>query len=263
MVLGLGGLVWVLLTNRHVFRAISIRPAIDVHAHVIKATQQTEVKVLSGRKIHSQGHESEIDEMAEIKTSGYTIRYATEKDVSEILGMVKELAIYEKALDEVEATETALYNTLEFPTSADPAVRQKPGVAKTLLIIHHATSEDATPKEGVAGMALYFNNYSTWLAKAGIYLEDLFVRPEYRKKGYGKALIQALARECVANDWGRLEWSVLRWNKPSIDFYESEAIGAVSNRDEWEGMRVTGDGLKKLATTDSAGTTLSSFSTRA
>jgi len=102
-------------------------------------------------------------------------------------------------------------------------------------------------KEQVAGMALFFNNYSTWLAKPGIFLEDLFVRPAFRKQGYGKALLQALARECVAKEYGRLEWSVLKWNKPSIDFYESEVIGAVSNREEWEGMRVTGDKLAKLA----------------
>jgi len=113
-----------------------------------------------------------------------------------------------------------------------------------------ASDQGEQGKEQVAGMALFFNNYSTWLAKPGIFLEDLFVRPAFRKKGYGKALLQALARECVAKDYGRLEWSVLKWNKPSIDFYESEVIGAVSNREEWEGMRVTGDKLVKLAESD-------------
>ena len=183
--------------------------------------------------------------------------------------MVQELASYERALHEVLATEEKLFNTLSFPTSSDDKVRSKPGVAKTLLIlptrtsnssdiahevsgqVESETSINAGPpsqkSDKVAGMALYFNNYSTWLAKPGIYLEDLFVRPEFRKQGLGKALLQALARECVEKDYGRLEWSVLKWNTPSIDFYESETIGAVSNRDEWEGMRVTGDALVKLA----------------
>lgn len=222
--------------------------------------------------------------MAEIANSCYTIRYATEHDIPQILQMIQELASYERALHEVLATEEKLFNTLSFPTSTDEKVRSKPGFAKTLLIIPRQpegtgatstgsgsgsasivaqeaaarmeveTSSNAGPpaatpsgKEQIAGMALFFNNYSTWLAKPGIYLEDLFVRPAFRKRGYGKALLQALARECVANDFGRLEWSVLRWNKPSIDFYESETIGALSSRDEWEGMRVTGPALVKLA----------------
>lgn len=181
--------------------------------------------------------------MAEISTASYTIRYATEKDIPEILRIIQELASYEHALHEVIATEKTLFDTLLFPTSPDEAVRNKPGTAKTLLI----TPKSDDDVERVAGMALFFNNYSTWLGKPGIYLEDLFVRPEFRKRGFGKALLQALARECVENDYGRLEWSVLRWNKPSIDFYVSETIGAVSTGEEWEGMRVTGDSLVKLA----------------
>lgn len=194
--------------------------------------------------------------------------------------MIQELASYERALHEVLATEESLFNTLSFPTSTDEKVRSKPGAAKTLLVIPRSdsssvgvseasnvaqqvageleveTSDNSGPpssdtrtqqKEQVAGMALFFNNYSTWLGKPGIFLEDLFVRPAFRKKGYGKALLQALARECVAKDYGRLEWNVLKWNKPSIDFYESDTIGAVSTREEWEGMRVTGDKLVKLA----------------
>lgn len=195
--------------------------------------------------------------MAETTTPGYKIRYATEHDVTEILRIVQELASYERALHEVLATEEKLFQTLSFPTSADEKIRNKPGFAKTLLIIPNdaagsgtgdVTQSPGVRKEEVAGMALYFNNYSTWLAKPGIYLEDLFVRPQYRKRGYGKALLQALAKECVEKDFGRLEWSVLTWNKPSIDFYESEAVGAVSTRGEWEGMRVTGEALVKLAT---------------
>ena len=94
-------------------------------------------------------------------------------------------------------------------------------------------------------MALYFYNYSTWRARPGIYLEDLYVRQTTRGKGYGKALLVALAREVVAMGGGRLEWSVLKWNEPSIKFYE--AIGATM-MSEWVGMRVDGDALGRLAT---------------
>lgn len=90
------------------------------------------------------------------------------------------------------------------------------------------------------------DNYSTWRAAPGIYLEDLFVRPTYRKRGFGKALLQALGRECIRLNCKRLEWSVLKWNEPSIKFYESEAIGA-KMMVEWSGMRVDGENLEKLA----------------
>lgn len=206
--------------------------------------------------------------MAECRNARYTIRYATEHDVPVILQLIQELAIYEKALHEVRATEEKLFQTLSFPTSSDSKIRAKPGTAKTLLLISYESavngasspaaqvsaaletesSDNATFEEGpgqVAGMALFFNNYSTWLAQPGIYLEDLFVRPQYRKKGYGKALFQALARECLEKDYGRLEWQVLRWNQPSIDFYR--AIGAGSQGDEWDYMRLTGDALSELA----------------
>ena len=93
-------------------------------------------------------------------------------------------------------------------------------------------------------MALYFNNYSTWRSKPGIYLEDLFVRPQYRKKGYGKLLIQALAQEVLKIDGARLEWSCLKWNEPSLQFYRS--LGAKEMHD-WIGLRVDGDDLIKLA----------------
>lgn len=93
-------------------------------------------------------------------------------------------------------------------------------------------------------MALYFNNYSTWRAAPGIYLEDLFVRPEYRGRGYGKRLLQELAREVKRIEGERLEWSVLKWNEPSIEFYEG--IGA-KRMEEWVGMRIEDDGLEKMA----------------
>lgn len=101
-----------------------------------------------------------------------------------------------------------------------------------------------SPEGAPVGMALYFYNYSTWRAKPGIYLEDLFVPEAERKKGYGLMLLKALARECVAMGGGRMDWSVLKWNKPSIRFYES--IGAKA-MDEWVGMRVDREDLVKLA----------------
>lgn len=95
-------------------------------------------------------------------------------------------------------------------------------------------------------MALYFLNYSTWTSAPGVYLEDLFVDPEYRGRGYGTALIAALAAETLRIGGRRLQWSVLDWNEPSIKFYESEGIGAVAQK-EWIGMRVDGERLEKLA----------------
>lgn len=95
-------------------------------------------------------------------------------------------------------------------------------------------------------MALYFYNYSTWRARPGIFLEDLYVKQSERKKGYGKRLLVELAKEVEAMQGGRLEWNVLKWNEPSIKFYESEAIGA-QMMSEWVGMRVDGEGLPKLA----------------
>ena len=101
-----------------------------------------------------------------------------------------------------------------------------------------------TPAGTVAGIALYFYNYSTWRARPGIYLEDLYVKQSERKNGYGKRLLVELAKEVVAMRGGRLEWVVLKWNEPSIQFYES--IGA-KQMSEWVGMRVDGEALNKLA----------------
>jgi len=95
-------------------------------------------------------------------------------------------------------------------------------------------------------MALYFFNFSTWTGVPGIYLEDLFVKPAYRKKGYGKALLRELAREVVKVGGKRLEWSCLGWNTPSLEFYTSEVIGA-KKKDGWVGLRVEGEGLERLA----------------
>ncbi|GAP86963.2 putative n-acetyltransferase ats1 protein [Rosellinia necatrix] len=159
--------------------------------------------------------------------------------------MIRELADYEHELDAVEATEASLDATIAFApdnvesTSAAPHTEPiAPTRPSRCLILFN-------DKDEPAGIALYFYNYSTWRAKAGIYLEDLFVRPSERKKGYGKRLLVELAKEVVAMDGGRLDWSVLKWNEPSIKFYES--IGA-KPMNEWVGMRVDREGLTKLAT---------------
>ena len=157
-----------------------------------------------------------------------------------ILQLIQELADYERCLHEVLATTDALRATLSFPSETG----WTPGYAKALLIIP-ASAEDAGAPV-VAGMALYFHNYSTWTSAPGIYLEDLFVRPAFRGKGYGKALLAELAKECVRLGCKRLDWSVLKWNKPSIDFYLSDAVGG-KIMDEWQGVRVEGKKLEKLA----------------
>lgn len=151
-------------------------------------------------------------------------RYATEKDTALILYFIKSLAEYEKMSEEVVATEESLREWM-FEKKKSYAV----------FVVEEG-------KE--VGMALYFYNFSTFMGKAGIYLEDLFVLPEYRGKGYGKALIKKLARMAVDEGCGRLEWVCLDWNKPSIDFYLS--LGA-AQMDEWTIYRVSGNDLLNLA----------------
>ncbi|CBX99062.1 similar to GCN5-related N-acetyltransferase [Plenodomus lingam JN3] len=170
-------------------------------------------------------------------TNGATIRHATRDDVSTILSLIQELADYEKATSSVEATEDLLLETLSHVDPSDPTKFSR-GYAKTLLL----TDPDGT----IAGMALYFYNFSTWTGVPGIYLEDLFVKEAYRKKGYGKALLQALAREVLKVGGKRLEWSCLDWNEPSLQFYQSEIIGA-KKKTAWIGLRVEGEALGKLA----------------
>ncbi|KAI0855769.1 acetyltransferase [Xylaria cubensis] len=172
------------------------------------------------------------------------VRHARREDIPSILLMIRELADYEHELDAVEATETKLDATIAFAPdnveststapNTEPITPTRP--SRCLILFNE--------KDEPAGMALYFYNYSTWRSKAGIYLEDLFVRPSERKKGYGKKLLVELAKEVVAMDGGRLDWSVLKWNEPSIKFYESIGANAMN---EWVGMRVDREGLTKLA----------------
>ena len=151
-------------------------------------------------------------------------RYANRNDVPLILGFVKELADYEKMQNEVVADEKTLEEWI--------FDRQKAEVIFAL--------EDG--KE--VGYALFFHNFSTFLGRAGIYLEDLYVQPEYRGKGHGKALLKKLASIAVERGCGRLEWSCLDWNKPSIDFYLS--LGA-EQMSEWTVYRLAGDTLLNFA----------------
>jgi len=154
----------------------------------------------------------------------HSFRYATEKDVAKILEFIKGLADYEHMSDDVIATEELLREWIFEKKKAE------------VIFVLEGDEE--------VGFALFFHNFSTFLGRAGIYLEDLFVSPEQRGKGYGKALLKELARIAVERGCGRLEWSCLDWNQPSIDFYLS--VGAVP-MDEWTVYRATGETLKKLA----------------
>ena len=154
-------------------------------------------------------------------------RYATEQDVPLILYFIRSLAEYEHMADEVVATEALLQEWIFEKRKAEVIFALEGG------------------KE--TGFALFFHNFSTFLGRAGIYLEDLFVLPEYRGKGYGKGLIKALARIAVERECGRLEWWCLDWNTPSIEFYRS--LGAVP-MDEWTVYRITGKTLLELGGAD-------------
>ncbi|KAI6853557.1 hypothetical protein KC338_g8625 [Hortaea werneckii] len=176
-----------------------------------------------------------------------SVTMATVDDIPAILTMIKELAAYEHAEDKVEATEESLLRTLTFAPSPASSTQPhtNPGYAKTLLLrLPSSPTDPADHPSAIAGMAMYFNNYSTWRSKPGVYLEDLYVRPQYRKRGYGKMLIQALAQECCRIGGARLDWTCLRWNTPSLEFYDS--LGA-KRQEDWVGLRVDGQDLEDLA----------------
>jgi GNAT superfamily N-acetyltransferase len=160
-----------------------------------------------------------------------SVRPAQPADIPTILGLIRELAVYERASHEVMATEAHLRAALFGPVPA----------AHVLIAEHESGSHLET-----AGFALWFRNFSTWLGVPGIYLEDLFVRPALRGHGYGRALLAELARLCIEGGYGRLEWSVLDWNEPAIGFYRS--LGAQA-QDEWTVHRLTGSALRTLAGT--------------
>jgi GNAT superfamily N-acetyltransferase len=158
----------------------------------------------------------------------FKIRPARLEDVPIILQLIVDLATYERAPNEVTATETQL---------AEVLFGDKPG-AEVLL---------AFEKDEPVGFAVFFRNFSTWLGRSGIYLEDLFVKPEARGKGYGRSLLVDLAKIARERGCGRMEWAVLDWNDPAIEFYRK--LGAMP-MDEWTVFRLTKDGIAKLANAD-------------
>jgi GNAT superfamily N-acetyltransferase len=162
------------------------------------------------------------------------IRPAQAADIPAIHQMIRDLAEYERSLPEVTATEDDLRAAL-LARSGGPG-----GPVGQPSLFAHVAEEDGQP----VGFALWFLNYSTWLGRHGIYLEDLYVKPERRGQGHGRALIAELARICVERGYGRLDWSVLDWNAPTRRFYES--LGAVTV-DEWVIYRLTGPALHALA----------------
>ena len=159
------------------------------------------------------------------EAAGFTLRPATSADVPAVLQCIQRLAEYERLAHECVATEAQLRDTL---FGARPAAE---------VVLAFAGSE-------IAGFALWFQSYSTFLAKPGIYLEDLFVYPQHRGRGLGRALLRHLARVAVERDYGRVEWSVLDWNVDAIGFYRS--IGA-ELLDDWRRCRLTGDAIPALA----------------
>lgn len=160
-----------------------------------------------------------------MKSDNFTIRPATVADVPIILELIKALATYERAPDEVVATEQGLTEVL---------FGKKPA-AEVLL---------AFENDRAVGFAVFFHNFSTWLGKPGLYLEDLFVRPEDRGKGYGRALLVRLAKIARDRGCGRMEWAVLDWNEPAIKFYRKLSANPM---DEWTVFRLTPDEIAKLA----------------
>jgi GNAT superfamily N-acetyltransferase len=156
------------------------------------------------------------------------IRRAVSDDLPTVLQLIRDLALYERALEMAQATPEQLRESF---------FSDAPNVFCDLV---------ETDEREVAGFAVWFLNYSTWTGTHGIFLEDLFIKPEFRGRGYGTSLLVHLAQECVAKGYHRLKWSVLDWNQPSIDFYRS--LGADS-LDEWTEFRLTDYALAMLAAT--------------
>lgn len=165
-----------------------------------------------------------MNKNAESYTNDFIIRKAEETDVKLILEFIQGLAAYEKLSHQVIATEEKLVKTLFRERMAEVIIGEFKGVP--------------------VSFALFFHNYSTFLGQAGIYLEDLYVNPEMRGKGFGKMMLKHLAKLAVERDCGRLEWACLDWNEPSVCFYKGLGAEAL---DDWTVFRLTGDGLQKMA----------------
>ena len=156
------------------------------------------------------------------------IRPAIKADLPAIMQLIHDLAVYEKAPEQVETNE----NEITAALFAD-----QPKVFANVIEVDSQ----------VVGIAIWFLNFSTWQGKHGIYLEDLYIKPEYRGNGYGLAMLKYLAALCVERGYGRFQWWVLDWNTPAIEFYKSQ--GAIA-MDEWTVYRVSGENLKKLGRAD-------------
>jgi GNAT superfamily N-acetyltransferase/ABC-type transport system involved in multi-copper enzyme maturation permease subunit len=233
------GLVWVMAIE-NLIRATA--PLIDVISKIEKALPGVNagslVAALGGvrgllRRRRRAGAAAQGRPVARRKRVGFRImiRTAGPDDVPAILELIRGLAEYERAAHEVKATEEQLREVLFGPTPR---------------VFAHVAEHPGADGPIIAGFALWFMNFSTWTGRHGIYLEDLYVRPELRGHGYGKALLIELARICVERGYGRFEWSVLDWNEPSIGFYR--ALGAIP-LDEWTVQRLTGEALHRLAST--------------
>lgn len=164
------------------------------------------------------------DQIIDTALDGFKLRFATERDIPLILYFIRELAAYEVMLDEVTATEELLYESLFQRKMAEVIIGEY--------------------QDKPVSFALFFHNFSTFLGKPGIYLEDLYVIPEMRGKGIGKIILAFLAKLTLERNCGRLEWWCLDWNEPSVNFYK--AMGAVP-MDEWTVYRLTGQALEDLA----------------
>lgn len=159
--------------------------------------------------------------------SDFEIRPATASDVPDLLRLVRALAEYEKEPGAATAT-PAQFEAALFPQEGDPTAYALVGVRDSVVV----------------GMALWFRSFSTWTGEAGIWLEDLFVQPDQRGGGIGQALLARLAELCTDNGWTRLEWAVLDWNTPSIEFYRARGARPL---DDWTTFRLDGDALSRLA----------------
>jgi GNAT superfamily N-acetyltransferase len=180
------------------------------------------------------------------------VREATPEDVAQMHQMINELAEYEKAPEEVIATEHDLMKALFGRDFSSPVFDQHDSIAASgsantphgQPALYAFVVEDPEDSDQLAGMAIWFLNYSTWDGTHGVYLEDLYVRPQFRGQGMGKALMKRLAQVCVDNDYSRFQWWVLDWNQPAIEVYR--AMGAKA-MDEWTVYRVSDQELKDLA----------------
>ena len=180
------------------------------------------------------------------------VRPATPADVAQMHDMILELAIFEKEPDAVIATEEDLHRALfggvavpesEYGDHDSMEVARDRADTPSGQPAVFAHVIDDPDSDGLAGMAIWFLNYSTWEGRHGVYLEDLYVRPQFRGQGYGKALMSELAKICKENNYTRFQWWVLTWNQQAIDVYEK--LGAVA-QDEWMVYRLTGDSLDEL-----------------